>query len=76
MNYLNAEALAERLNTSVRSARRIMAERRVETTKIGRLIRVSESALEKYLAKNTQPAISDRGEVRGEGRHRRGIARA
>jgi excisionase family DNA binding protein len=42
---LTVEDAAERLSTSVRFVRRLIAERRVEFVKVGRHVRISESAL-------------------------------
>jgi excisionase family DNA binding protein len=42
---LTVEAAAERLDTKPRFVRRLIAERRIEFVKIGRYVRISESAL-------------------------------
>ena len=42
---LTVEAAAERLSTSPRFIRRLIAERRIEFVKVGRHVRISESAL-------------------------------
>jgi excisionase family DNA binding protein len=47
---LTVEAAAERLSTSVRFIRRIIAQRRIEFIKVGRHVRISESALADFVA--------------------------
>jgi excisionase family DNA binding protein len=47
---LTVEAAAERLSTSVRFIRRIVAQRRIEYVKVGRYVRISESALAEFVA--------------------------
>jgi excisionase family DNA binding protein len=47
---LTVEAAAERMSTSVRFVRRLIAERRIEFVKIGRHVRISESALAEFIA--------------------------
>jgi len=46
---LTVEAAAERLSTSVRFVRRLIAERRIEFVKVGRYVRISESALAEFI---------------------------
>ncbi len=46
---LTVEAAAERLSTSVRFIRRLIAERRIEFVKVGRHVRISESALAEFI---------------------------
>lgn len=47
---LTVEVAAERMSTSVRFIRRLIAERRIEFVKIGRHVRISESALAEFIA--------------------------
>jgi excisionase family DNA binding protein len=47
---LTVEAAAERMSTSVRFIRRLIAERRIEFVKVGRHVRISESALADFIA--------------------------
>jgi excisionase family DNA binding protein len=47
---LTVEAAAERMSTSVRFIRRLIAERRIEFVKVGRHVRISESALAAFIA--------------------------
>jgi excisionase family DNA binding protein len=53
---LTVPEVAERLNTGERMARRLIAERRVPTVKIGRHVRVRASDLEQWIQSNTRPA--------------------
>jgi excisionase family DNA binding protein len=46
---LTVEAAAERLSTSPRFIRRLIAERRIEFVKVGRHVRISESALATFI---------------------------
>ena len=46
---LTVEAAAERLSTSQRFIRRLIAERRIEFVKVGRHVRISESALDDFI---------------------------
>jgi excisionase family DNA binding protein len=46
---LTVEAAAERMSTSVRFVRRLIAERRIEFVKIGRHVRISETALTEFI---------------------------
>jgi excisionase family DNA binding protein len=46
---LTVEQAAERLNTKPRFVRRLIAERRIEFHKVGRHVRISESALAAFI---------------------------
>jgi excisionase family DNA binding protein len=46
---LTVEAAAEYMSTSVRFIRRLIAERRIEFVKVGRHVRISESALAEFI---------------------------
>jgi excisionase family DNA binding protein len=46
---LTVEVAAERLSTSPRFIRRLIAERRIEFVKVGRHVRISESALHDFI---------------------------
>jgi excisionase family DNA binding protein len=46
---LTVEAAAERLSTSPRFIRRLIAERRIEFVKVGRHVRISEAALSDFI---------------------------
>ncbi len=53
---LTVEAAADRLSTSVRFIRRLIAERRIEFVKVGRHVRISESTLAAFIdAGRVQP---------------------
>jgi excisionase family DNA binding protein len=57
---LTVEAAAERMSTSVRFIRRLIAERRIEFVRIGRHVRISESALAAYIeAGRIEPMTAD-----------------
>jgi excisionase family DNA binding protein len=46
---LSVETVAERLDTKPRFVRRLIAERRIEYHKLGRHVRISESALAEFI---------------------------
>jgi excisionase family DNA binding protein len=46
---LSVEAAAERLDTKPRFIRRLIAERRIEFVRVGRHVRISESALAEFI---------------------------
>lgn len=50
---LTVEQAAERLGTSVRFPRRLIAERRITFVRIGRHVRIPESAIERMIAAGT-----------------------
>src|SRR5204863_8743850 len=47
---LTVDAAADRLSTSPRFIRRLIAERRIEFVKVGRHVRISESVLRDFIA--------------------------
>jgi excisionase family DNA binding protein len=47
---LTVEEAAERLGTSVRFARRLVAERRIAFVKVGRHVRIDPADLEAFIA--------------------------
>jgi excisionase family DNA binding protein len=56
VKLLTVEAAADRLSTSVRFIRRLIAERRIEFVKVGRHVRISEAALQDFIdAGRVQP---------------------
>ena len=56
VKLLTVEASADRLSTSVRFIRRLIAERRIEFVKVGRHVRISEAALQDFIdAGRVQP---------------------
>jgi excisionase family DNA binding protein len=55
---LTVDAVADRLSTSVRFVRRLIAERRIEFVKVGRHVRISESALAAFIAAGRVESIT------------------
>ncbi|MDJ1131522.1 helix-turn-helix domain-containing protein [Streptomyces iconiensis] len=54
--YLNVDQVAELLGTTPRFPRRLIAERRITFIKVGRHVRIPESALAAYIeAQTVQP---------------------
>lgn len=51
--YLTVGQVAERLGTSERFPRRLIAERRIAFVKIGTHVRIAESVLSAYIEANT-----------------------
>jgi excisionase family DNA binding protein len=51
--YLTVAQAAERLGTTVRFPRRLIEERRITFVKLGRHVRIPESALDAFVAANT-----------------------
>ena len=61
---LTVEQAAQRLNTSPRFIRRLVAERRIEFVRVGRHVRISESALADFIeAGRVAPVRCSRGRV-------------
>ncbi|MEU2181847.1 excisionase family DNA-binding protein [Streptomyces thermolilacinus] len=58
--YLTVAQVAELLGTTERFPRRLVAERRIVFVKIGRHVRIPESALNAFIDANTVRPISDR----------------
>jgi excisionase family DNA binding protein len=56
---LSVEAVAERLDTTPRFIRRLIAERRIEYHKVGRHVRISESALAEFIEAGKVPPLTD-----------------
>ncbi|MEU0985908.1 excisionase family DNA-binding protein [Streptomyces sp. NPDC005953] len=55
--FLSVAQVAERLGTTERFPRRLVAERRITFVKVGRHVRIPESALVGFIAANTvEPA--------------------
>jgi excisionase family DNA binding protein len=55
---LSVEAAAERLDTTPRFVRRLIAERRIEYHKVGRHVRISESALAEFIEAGKVPPLT------------------
>ncbi|GAA1506500.1 helix-turn-helix domain-containing protein [Streptomyces albidochromogenes] len=59
-HLLTVEQAAERLGTTVRFPRRLIAERRIAFVKVGRHVRIAESVLDAYINGNTVQPINRR----------------
>lgn len=55
---LSVDAAAERLDTTPRFIRRLIAERRIEYHKVGRHVRISESALADFIEAGKVPPMT------------------
>lgn len=55
---LSVEAAAERLDTKPRFIRRLIAERRIEFVRVGRHVRISESALADFIEAGRVPPLA------------------
>lgn len=55
---LTVEAAADRMGTSVRFVRRLIAERRIGFIKLGRLVRIAESDVDVFIEAGRMPAIT------------------
>lgn len=49
--------IASRLSITDKGLRGILARREMESVKVGRLRRITDDAVERYLARNTTPAV-------------------
>ncbi|WP_432103727.1 helix-turn-helix domain-containing protein [Streptomyces sp. bgisy091] len=54
---LTVEQAAERLGTGVRFIRRLIQERRIRYVKLGKLVRIPESAIAAYIEERTVPTL-------------------
>ncbi|MFJ2722924.1 helix-turn-helix domain-containing protein [Streptomyces sp. NPDC087437] len=54
---LTVDQVAERLGTGVRFPRRLIEERRITFVKVGRHVRIPETAVEAYVSANTVKPI-------------------
>ncbi|MGK9459186.1 excisionase family DNA-binding protein [Streptomyces sp. G6] len=64
--YLNVDQVAELLGTTVRFPRRLIEERRITYVKVGRHVRIPESAVREYITANTvQPRLRGAAALRG-----------
>ncbi|MFJ5778559.1 helix-turn-helix domain-containing protein [Streptomyces sp. NPDC093094] len=55
---LSVEQVAERLGTTVRFPRRLIEERRITFVRVGRHVRIPESAVDAYVTANTVQPIA------------------
>jgi excisionase family DNA binding protein len=58
--HLTVDQVAERLGTTPRFPRRLIAERRIAFLKVGRHVRIPESALAAYIDAHTVQPIQSR----------------
>lgn len=65
---LTVEDAAERLSTSVRFIRRLVAQRRIEFVKVGRHVRISEAALAAFIDAGRVAPLTASGVVRSRRR--------
>ncbi len=61
---LTVDQVAERLGTTVRFPRRLIAERRITFVKVGRHVRVPEKALVAFIEANTVEPVRRRARYR------------
>ncbi|MFF8372789.1 helix-turn-helix domain-containing protein [Streptomyces lydicus] len=62
--YLSVPEVAELLGTTERFPRRLIAERRITFVRMGRHVRIPESALRAFIEENTvQPVSAGRGRL-------------
>ncbi|MDQ2874738.1 MAG: helix-turn-helix domain-containing protein [Actinomycetota bacterium] len=52
------DAAAERLSTSPRFVRRLIAERRIAFVKLGRYVRIAEADIDAFIEASRMPAIT------------------
>ncbi|GAA3809253.1 helix-turn-helix domain-containing protein [Streptomyces phyllanthi] len=56
--YLTVDQVADRLGTTVRFPRRLIEERRITFVKVGRHVRIPESAVREFIDANTvEPVV-------------------
>ncbi|MFF5156048.1 helix-turn-helix domain-containing protein [Streptomyces sp. NPDC000348] len=58
---LTVQEVAERLGTGVRFPRRLIEERRITFVKVGRHVRIPESAVNAFVAAHTVQPVTLRG---------------
>ncbi|MET9828466.1 helix-turn-helix domain-containing protein [Streptomyces sp. NPDC006385] len=58
--YLTVAQVADYLGTTERFPRRLIAERRIKFVKVGRHVRIPESALSAFIEAHTVQPIGDR----------------
>lgn len=55
---LDPAAAASRLSCSPAMVRKLIQNRQIETVKVGRLVRIELSALDRYIEANRRPAVA------------------
>ncbi|MFE1438964.1 excisionase family DNA-binding protein [Streptomyces sp. NPDC058739] len=63
--YLSVDQVAEILGTTVRFPRRLIEERRITYVKVGRHVRIPESAVREFIESNTVQPRRRRSTLRG-----------
>lgn len=63
--YLSVDQVAEVLGTTVRFPRRLIEERRITYVKVGRHVRIPESAVREFIAANTVQPRQRHSTLRG-----------
>ncbi|MDH6628350.1 excisionase family DNA binding protein [Streptomyces sp. LBL] len=64
--YLSVDQVAELLGTTTRFPRRLIEERRIRYVKVGRHVRIPESAVEEFVQSRTvEPIRLRRARLRG-----------
>jgi excisionase family DNA binding protein len=58
VQLLTVEAAADRMSTSARFVRRLIAERRIAYVKLGRHVRIPESALAEFITAGAVPPLT------------------
>jgi excisionase family DNA binding protein len=58
-HLLTVEEAAERLGTGVRFIRRLISERRIRYVKLGKPVRIPESAITAYIEERTVPTLRE-----------------
>lgn len=58
---MTVDQVAEQLGTSARFPRRLIEERRITFVKVGRHVRIPESALAEFIAANTVQPVTASG---------------
>jgi len=58
--YLTVAQVAELLGTTERFPRRLIAERRITFVKVGRHVRIPQSALDAFITAHTVPPVTHR----------------
>ncbi|KUJ36317.1 excisionase family DNA binding protein [Streptomyces sp. 3212.3] len=58
--YLSVDQVAEMLGTTARFPRRLIAERRITFVKVGRHVRIPESAVDAFIEAHTVKPITSR----------------
>ncbi|MET8561690.1 excisionase family DNA-binding protein [Streptomyces flaveolus] len=63
--YLSVDQVAELLGTTARFPRRLIEERRIRYVKVGRHVRIPESAVEEFIkARTVEPIAARRATLR------------